>query len=277
MSAGDRPPSWLSRLLVCGLQVLAPECCAACGRRRGRLPWADGLPGSAPGLHAWHAAHCCRDCLDGWRRAPLAGISEGVPLWAARRGSAAHGAVYGAWKYRRQCGLVRPLAELLVPVLQAAAAAAGPAILIPLPLHRRRRRERGFDQTLQLTVLAARAAALPVGADILTRRRWTRQQASQVVTGTRRQVNVHQAFVARPPRENQTLPVAVVDDLVTTGATLGAAVDALRQAGWRVAWGAALGLAARLSLDNAGGDSVAAPAADPAVAAGCVGTGRKQP
>lgn len=90
---------------------------------------------------------------------------------------------------------------------------------------------------------------------------------------------MHQAFVARPPRENQTLPVAVVDDLVTTGATLGAAVDALRQAGWRVAWGAALGLAARLSLDTAGGDSVAAPApaAEPADAAGGVGIGRKQP
>jgi predicted amidophosphoribosyltransferase len=239
------------------LDVLAPEICAACGARRGRTAWAAGVAGPAPGLRSWHATHLCARCRDSWRQTPCAGACAHLPVWGACRESAILVTVIGAWKYRGARGLARPLAEILVPVLHAAAAAAGPAALVPLPLHAGRRRQRGFDQTLQLVSLAGRAAAMPVCADILVRRRATRQQASQDVTGPGRERNVAGAFAARPPRPGESPRLALVDDLLTTGATLLAAAAALASAGWQVAWGAALGLAARLLLDSGEALSVA--------------------
>ncbi len=253
-----------AHMLAALLEVFAPECCVFCARRRSSgADWAPGLAGPAPHLQTWHATHCCRRCLDGWRRAPLRGACGDLAVWAAQRESAALVAAIGAWKYRRTCGLVRPLAELFVPVLQAASAAAGPAALAPIPLHARRRRERGFDQTLQLTVLSAGNAAMTLATDVLARRRATRQQASQSTDGGGRRANVADAFVARPPRRGEANRVALVDDLVTTGATLAAAAGALQEAGWHVTWAATLGLAARLLLDTAGAPSVASPADPP--------------
>ena len=246
----------LSTAVGAVLDVLAPESCAACGVRRSEAEqrgrgWAEGVDGAACGLRSGDLVHLCADCLAGWRQPPRAGLCGELPLWAARVETADLVAVVGAWKYRGLRGLGRPLASLLVPALQAAVAVDGPARLVPLPLHAARRRERGFDQTLQLASLAGRAAGLAVATDILVRRRATRQQASQATAGAQRRRNVSGAFAARAPRPDEPTRVGLLDDLITTGATLAEAAAALRDAGWRVAWGAALGMAARLQLDSA--------------------------
>lgn len=241
-------------LLPALLEALAPESCAACGVRRGRVAWADGVPGPAPGLRSWHATHCCEPCLRSWRQIPLGGAVADLPLWAARPETADLVALIGAWKYRGLRGLARPLATLLARAVLQATATAGPATLVPLPLHPSRQRQRGFDQTSQLACLAGRASATPVADDILVRRRATRQQASEATSGAGRRRNVAGAFRARAPRPDEEVRLAVVDDLITTGATLAEAVAALRRAGWEVAWGVALGLAARLQLDEPPGD-----------------------
>lgn len=235
------------------LEVLSPERCAICGVPRARAAWTEGVAGPAPGLRAWDTAHCCRRCLDSWRGPARPGQWGALPLWAARLETAELVAVIGAWKYRGLRGLARPLATLLVPVVHAAVAAHGPAVLVPVPLHQRRRRQRGFDQTHQLTVLAGRAAAVPVAANILIRQRATGQQASRVAEGEARRRNVAGAFAARPPAADEWPHVALVDDLITTGATLGEAAAALTAAGWQVACGLSLGLAARLQLDAQAG------------------------
>lgn len=237
------------------LEVLAPESCASCGIRRSEAVrrgrgWAEGVPGAAPGLRARDLPHCCADCFAAWSQPPLVGQVAGLPVWAARPETADLVALVGAWKYRAVRGLGRPLAALLVPALQAAVAVDGPARLVPLPLHAARVRERGFDQTLQLASLCGHATGLAVAGDILVRRRSTRQQASQTTGGDQRRRNVQGAFIARPPRPEETLQVALLDDLVTTGATLAEGAAALAEAGWQVIWAAALGMAARLQLDS---------------------------
>jgi predicted amidophosphoribosyltransferase len=240
----------LTGLLASLFEALGPERCAICGVPRAGGEWAAGVAGPAPGLRAWETTHCCAGCLDAWHEPPRAGLGGELPLWAARLETAQLVGLIGAWKYRGLRGLARPLAALLVPVVHTAVAADGPATLVPLPLHPRRRRERGFDQTLQLTVLGGRAAAVPVAADILVRRRATGQQASRPAAGDARLHNVAGAFVARGPAVGESPRVALVDDLVTTGATLGAAAAALQAAGWQVVHGLALGIAARLQLDG---------------------------
>ncbi len=237
----------LASLCLCLLELLAPERCLVCGCARDRTPWASGLSGPAPALRSWHAPHLCRACHEAWRQPVRRGTIDGDPIWTPLVETAVLVRVVGAWKYRGQCGVVRPLGELLVPALLAARAASGPVTVVPVPLHRARRRERGFDQTRQLAVLAGRAAGLPVAVDLLVRARATRQQASEATQGPERRANVAGAFRTRRPPQDERRRVVVLDDLATTGATLAAAASALRATGWDVAGHVALGQATRLA------------------------------
>ena len=99
-------------------------------------------------------------------------------------------------------------------------------VVVPVPLHRRRLRERGYDQGAMLARSAARALELPYLA-ALERVRATQQQAS--LDAAARQTNVAGAF-----RTKETLhgsDILLVDDVSTTGATLNAAAEALKEAG----------------------------------------------
>jgi len=232
--------------LSCLLDFLAPETCVVCGATRVSGQWAEGIPGPAPGLSPWHAPHCCSTCLDRWLDEPRQGVVEGYPLWSTLLETRDLVRAVGWWKYQGVRGLGRPLAAVLVQALEAAVAAHGPALLIPAPLHPGRRRERGFDQTLQLATLAGRATGLVVLGDVLVRHRATAQQAMAEVTHGRRQGEVAGAFRARSPEPGEPTQVALLDDLATTGATLGSAAGALSDAGWEVVWFASLGQASRL-------------------------------
>lgn len=114
-----------------------------------------------------------------------------------------------------------------------------PLALIPVPLHRSRLRQRGYNQALELARGVGAALDLPVLGDALTRVRATAAQPS--LDKRERKRNVRGAFAPSaatlPPR------VALIDDVMTTGATLDAAAQALRQAG--VTWVEAFALARR--------------------------------
>jgi len=92
-----------------------------------------------------------------------------------------------------------------------------PHALLPVPLHRSRLRSRGYDQALELARALARGLQLPLHADALRRCRATRAQTE--LGAIERKLNVRDAFVLRP---GLALPahVALVDDVMTTGATL---------------------------------------------------------
>lgn len=115
---------------------------------------------------------------------------------------------------------------------QAAATShdAGVAIpvLVPIPLHRTRLRERGYDQALELARPLARHLDLPLQAQALMRVRDTSAQSR--LNASQRRRNLRDAFawnrdIAMPPH------VVLVDDVMTTGATLHSAARALRRAG----------------------------------------------
>jgi ComF family protein len=104
------------------------------------------------------------------------------------------------------------------------------AALVPVPLHSSRRRERGFNQAELLGAELARRAGIPLLA-VLERRRPTLAQVG--LTGAERRVNVAGAFRVRdtftafcPGRS-----FLLLDDVLTTGATLEAAAEALVHAG----------------------------------------------
>ena len=103
-----------------------------------------------------------------------------------------------------------------------------PDLLLPVPLHRARLRQRGYNQALELARPMARHAGLPLRHDALLRGRGTVAQTELDAVGRRR--NVRGAFVVRA---GVALPahVAIVDDVMTTGATLAECTRVLKRAG----------------------------------------------
>jgi ComF family protein len=101
------------------------------------------------------------------------------------------------------------------------------AVIVPVPLHRTRLRERGFNQAERLARVAAREARCHFRADILVR---TRSSVSQTTLDLEeRRASVAGAFQVRG--RTSDLPIILVDDVWTTGATAEACRGVLREAG----------------------------------------------
>lgn len=128
-------------------------------------------------------------------------------------------------KYRGR----REIARSVAPLLGGACAGALAAVdaIVPIPLHLERRRERGYDQALLLARALSSFSRRPLLASLLVRRRNTQQQVG--LDRLARAGNMADAFWAGPGGKG--LSVALVDDVVTTGATSRAAADALSRAG----------------------------------------------
>jgi ComF family protein len=97
----------------------------------------------------------------------------------------------------------------------------------PVPLHSKRRRERGYDQAALLARSVAQTLRLPFRPDALRRIRPTAQQAT--LDRVARQANVDGAFCGVGELSGRR--VLLIDDVSTTGATMGAAATALRECG----------------------------------------------
>ena len=131
------------------------------------------------------------------------------------------------FKFRGDLGRGRLLAGLLTEAWERAALPV-PDCLVPVALHPRRLSWRGFNQSLELARLPASRLDRPLLPRALRRIRDTRPQSS--LPGPERRGNIQGAFVADPDRIGGQ-SVLLVDDVMTTGATIEAAAMALRQAG----------------------------------------------
>lgn len=129
-------------------------------------------------------------------------------------------------KYRKTRRIAQPLGQLLAANIAPHARQFDAVAAIPL--HPRRLSERGFNQAEALATVVAHSHKLPLITGPLLRTRDTVQQAAQADAQTRAE-NMRDAFAWRgtPPPAR----VLLVDDVYTTGATMGACADALRAAG----------------------------------------------
>jgi len=185
--------------------LLAPRC-AGCGE-----------PGS------WFCVSCRDECEpiehDGRLALRAAGAHAG-PLRAAVR----------RLKYGGEPGLAEDLGALVALEL-ARDLARGVTIdaIVPVPLHRSRAMARGYDQAALLARAVATRTALPLRPSLHRIRAGRPQMELDRVA---RAANIRGAFVAESG-SLRGLRVAVIDDVATTGATLGDAAAAARAAGAR--------------------------------------------
>ncbi|MDL1859732.1 ComF family protein [Betaproteobacteria bacterium PRO7] len=100
-------------------------------------------------------------------------------------------------------------------------------LLAPVPLAFERHAERGFNQAREIARIVARRLALPLAADALARVKHGVPQERLTLAARRR--NVRGAFAARADVRGRT--VVVVDDVMTTGATLDEVAAVLKRAG----------------------------------------------
>jgi ComF family protein len=146
------------------------------------------------------------------------------------------------FKYGDRPELAGPLADRLAARLAAPGGAlADVDLIVPVPLHWRRRWSRGFNQSERLARRLARASGCPAMAGAIVRTRHTPPQTG--ASRRRRLANVRGAFRARRGAGRDRLEgagVLLLDDVVTTGATLRAAARALKEAGAARVHGAAL-------------------------------------
>jgi ComF family protein len=135
-----------------------------------------------------------------------------------------------AFKYHRQYAFGRLMAELLTEALREEYRdQPTPHCLIPMPLHHRRQARRGFNQATELARPVARALQLPLLSGALQRVRATESQ--QGLSAADRRSNLQGAFRCQAVASVEGRHVALLDDVVTTGASVRAASRTLLDAG----------------------------------------------
>jgi ComF family protein len=182
--------------------------CAVCGE-----PF-PGLAGALP----------CDGCR---RRAPAFAFARAVAPYRDGMREAIH-----AMKYGSRPVLAAPLGRLLAeaaPAVLPTAPGEWAEGLVPVPLHPARLAERGFNQAELLAAPCAARWRVPVLGRVLVRTRATPPQTD--LDAAARRANVRNAFAVPRPADILGRRLLLVDDVLTTGATAGAAAQALRGAG----------------------------------------------
>jgi ComF family protein len=207
------------------IDLVLPPACAGCGER---------------------GAILCGDCIGGFRPPgsardrfvapdPAVVIGERLAVTIAAFGYA--GRLRRAMhrlKYTGASRVAEPLAACAAPALHRLMSISGPATLVPVPVSEARRRARGYNQAGLIARALARTSRVAV-AELLERSRETRAQHR--LNRAARSRNLRGAFTAR---ESAPENVILVDDILTTGATLDACAEVLLAAGARTVYGFAI-------------------------------------
>lgn len=216
---------WLARIS----RIVLPPRCLLCG--------ADGsagrdLCGGCARDIELNAVACPRCALPLEAPAPLCGecLAHAPPFdaaWAPFRYAHPLDLLEMRFKFGADLAAGRVLADLMIDRAHADAPSL-PDLVVAVPLHASRLRRRGFNQAHELAKPLARAIGIPFAADAIERVRATSAQTGLDAIARRR--NLRSAFAAKPDAE---LPahVVVLDDVMTTGATMRECALALKRAG----------------------------------------------
>ena len=202
--------------LLCGdAGVRGRDLCAACF---GELPWnRRPCPRCAAPLPPDAEDRLCGNCL------------KSLPAWDEARSPLTYAypvdRLVQRFKFDGDLPVGRLLAELLADYL--AAGSERPDCIVPVPLHPARLKERGFNQAVELARPIGRRLKIPVRLDLCERVRATDVQSK--LDAVERKKNLRGAFAVKGSVDGKH--IAILDDVVTTGTTVEALTQALKDAG----------------------------------------------
>jgi ComF family protein len=202
--------------------------CEVCGRPLPGLAQKEGEPLLCPP---------CQNRTYAFERARSFGLYENALVRAILLLKFEQIEPLGAWFAQRLAELVNLEAERLAA-----------DVVVPVPLHRARERERGYNQAALLSKPLAKRLRLPHKAVLLMRTR--ARPDKQLLSLEERWESVRGAFATRPGSQVDNLRVLLVDDVLTTGATLDACARALRDAGAKSVVGLTVARAIRNPLPS---------------------------
>jgi ComF family protein len=213
------------------LRLLYPPSCVLCGAKGAagkdlcaecfaELPWnRHPCPRCAAPLPPDADTRLCGDCI------------KQLPSWDEARSPLAYGfpvdKLVQRFKFEGDLAVGRLLGSLLAEYL--AAGDDKPDCIVPVPLHASRLRERGFNQAVELARPVAKRLKMKVRLDICERSRATQVQSK--LDSDERRKNLKHAFTVKA--SVQGLHIALLDDVVTTGATAESLAKTLHEAGTR--------------------------------------------
>ncbi len=229
--------------------------------RRNFLAWLSGL---ADFVFPPYCGYCQKRLPDGWREPICPACWQQAVLWSANSCQRC-GAALGAdvrprlcgrcripdWpcadlrtpgpfrgvvaqavhllKYSEKKAIARRLASLMAGCLEPGAPHLGADLLVAVPLHPAKKRERGYNQAQLLADELSAWIGRPTDPRAVCRRRHT---SSQTKLGRReRQENVRGIFGVKDRGRVEGRTIVLIDDVLTTGATMGSCAQALLEAG----------------------------------------------
>jgi competence protein ComFC len=244
---------WLESLAGAVASVLFPSGCRICEAlltRADRLPICDGCLESFRELPEEICVRCgqpwaedgdesvCRECQE-----------RGFAFDAARSFGVYDGALARAivlMKYERIEPLGAWFAKRLLEAMRRIPPQLAADLVVPVPLHRTRQKERGFNQVDLFGKLVARKLGLPYRPVLLKRER--ARPDKHLLHFEERWEAVRGAFVIRDDGRVDNLRILLLDDVMTSGATLDACSRALREAGAKSVAGLTIARAVRQGI-----------------------------
>ncbi|TNH04077.1 amidophosphoribosyltransferase [Testudinibacter sp. TR-2022] len=215
--------AWLDASCVCCQQQLAIAqhgICSRCRREIKRFAYC-GSCGTELAFDTLHCGKCLTDPPP-WQR--LVTISHFQPPLSD---------LIHTFKFHRQFQLDRTLARLLLLAVKQAQRAHDlplPEVLLPVPLHPLRQWQRGYNQATLLARWLSHWLQIPCDDRLLQRIRYTRAQ--RALSGKQRRNNLKKAFAINPKiSEIHYRSVAIIDDVITTGATMAELCRLLQKCG----------------------------------------------
>jgi len=255
-----RVGGWLSGAGDALVSVFFPAGCRLCERlliRASAVPICDACLASFPALGGALCATCGQP-LGAWSLGDHPSEQSGDGLVCPECQGRSYGfdrarsyALYKGQliraimllKFERVEPLGRWFAERLAEVARREAMLDAVDVVVPVPLHRQRERERGYNQADLIAKPLARKLGLPYRTVLLVRIK--PRPDKHILSLEERWDSVRGAFATRPGSKVDNLRVLLVDDVMTTGATLDAAAKALRGAGAKSVIGLTVARAAR--------------------------------
>lgn len=189
-----------------GLRLITSPLCPSCG-----IPYP---PDEGPD-------HLCGRCL---LKKPSFRASRSYGLYEAVLHDAVH-----AFKYRGNLTLGEQLGRLMADHDYPSFRIEDYELIVPVPLHRRRLRQRGFNQSVHLAREVSRRRGIPL--DFLALRRVVDTESQAGLKKDERQSNMKSAFSVTAPERIRGRRILLVDDVHTTGSTLGECARTLLKEG----------------------------------------------